>query len=80
MPNLISELTKNCESDDCAITSGYTTITCMGWTPTYDKRGNLLNRNPNTTTASYRCTTCKAEWIVKSGGWQGGPDKIDRVK
>lgn len=51
-----------CPREDCRIQNlgGYTT--CLGWTPTYDKYGKLLNSDPNTTTWSYKCITCGKQW------------------
>ncbi len=47
---------------ECQFQEGPSYRTAMGWTPTYDKEGRLLNSDPNITTTDVRCTTCGKEW------------------
>lgn len=63
----ISELTKDCEREDCSITGGNSGIsTCMAWTPTYDKHGNRTDQgDPNIFTTSYSCHACGKQWSVR---------------
>ena len=42
------------------------TRTCMGWTPTYDENGTLLNSDPNIFKNAYRCLECKNVYAVES--------------
>lgn len=69
MNNIISELTKNCLSEDCQITGGLGISTLLAWSAVYDKHGNPINKNPNTITTSYRCEICRKHWQIheKSG-------------
>jgi hypothetical protein len=53
----------DCDREDCRIERGISTTTLMGWTPTYDKYGNQLNRDPNKTTTQMRCTACGKSWM-----------------
>ena len=75
--SLIPELTKDCPREDCSITGGNSGVsTCMGWTPTYDKRGNRTDRgDPNSFTTSYLCSVCGAQWSATT---QYGETKITR--
>ena len=52
-----------CEREDCRIVSLGSYTTCLGWTPIYDKHGNLLNSDPNKITTEYKCTVCGNNWI-----------------
>ncbi len=61
--NIIREATKTCERTDCSLTESGGVSTCMGFTPTYDKDGKRTDRgDPNITSWSIRCSTCKREW------------------
>lgn len=65
--NLVSQLTENCDRDDCSISLGGMASTCMAWSPTYDKRGNRMDHgDPNITTQSALCQTCRQRWVAKS--------------
>lgn len=77
--NKIQQITKDCQREDCSITGGNSGFsTCMGYTPTYDKHGKRTDRgDPNTFTTSYRCSTCKREWLVST---QYGESKITEHK
>lgn len=62
---LIAQLTGDCPREDCAVQEGGSTSTCLGWTPTYDKRGERTDRgNPNSMRTSFRCSTCGKEWAA----------------
>jgi hypothetical protein len=40
-------------------------VTCMGWTPTYDKNGARTDAgDPNITTHGFKCGTCGKTWSV----------------
>lgn len=73
--NLIPELTKNCQREDCSIVGGSCGVsTLVAWTPTYDKHGNRTDRgDPNTFTTTYKCVTCGASWSATT---QYGETKI----
>lgn len=47
---------------DCRFTVGPETATCIGWTPEYDRHGNLLNSDPNYRHAEIECRTCNRRW------------------
>lgn len=65
--NTISEVTKDCTREDCSITGGFGTSTCMAWTPTYDKNGNQTDRgDPNIHSSSLKCLTCGASWWLRT--------------
>ena len=64
MANIFQKLTVDCEREDCAISFNGASSTCMGWTDTYDKRGNKLAGNPNVITSHYSCGRCGARWAV----------------
>jgi hypothetical protein len=65
---IISQLTAGCERTDCAIADQGQTSTLIAVTPVYDRNGNPIYRDPNTTTAHYRCMTCGKTWAVRSQG------------
>ena len=61
--NIIQQLTKDCERDDCSIVEGVSMTTCMGWTPSYDKHGNRTDAgDPNSTSTEWRCSACGRNW------------------
>jgi hypothetical protein len=71
-------MTKDCPREDCSIQSGISTMTCMGWTPTYDKSGNRTDRgDPNIEATAYRCAKCGDEWTVRT---QYGVSVVSRRK
>lgn len=51
---------------DCRFASMGGTTTCLAWTPTVDRDGNVFGSNPNTTTWHWRCETCGKQWVEKS--------------
>lgn len=65
---MISELTKDCPREDCRISAnGPSVSTCMGWTPTFDKRGNRTDHgDPNISRSAYVCATCGSHWSVSN--------------
>jgi hypothetical protein len=67
--NTIQKLTKDCPQNNCSIMVGLSTMTCMGWTPTYDKNGNCTSTDPNFSTTDYRCNMCGKRWTVRFGGY-----------
>lgn len=61
----IANLTKDCSREDCRVSCSGQSTTLMGWTQSYDKKGKPIGRDPNTTTAHYRCSTCGVAWKVQ---------------
>lgn len=56
----------NCDQE-CRFSSDGGSTTCMGWTDTYDKNGNLVTGgNPNYTTEVIKCHTCGRSWTTES--------------
>lgn len=55
----------DCKREDCIIEDLGSRTTLLGWTPTYNKQGQLLNSDPNITTTYYRCIICKSNWQTK---------------
>jgi len=72
----IATLTKDCPREDCRLQYRGSSTTLLGWLPTYDKKGNQIGRDPNTTTSSYNCLTCGVSWRVKSR--EDNEDVIER--
>ena len=64
----IPKLTKKCSRNDCRVRMGRQATTLIGWFQEYDKFGNALGRDPNTTTSEYSCATCGKKWSIRSGG------------
>jgi hypothetical protein len=65
--NIIEQCTKDCTRDDCSITTDGGMVTCMGWTPTYDKHGNRTDDgDPNIHTQTVRCSTCRWQWTIRT--------------
>ena len=62
----ISQMTKDCDRDTCAIQEDHpATMTCMYWTPAYDKLGRRTDPgDPNITTHYFACRTCGAQWMT----------------
>lgn len=59
----------DCNREDCKIhkDSGMTTL--MYYPPVYDKYGNNINPDMNSTTYHARCSSCNKDWIeVYRGG------------
>lgn len=42
--------------------------TAMFYTPIYDKHGNNVNHDQNTTMSTITCTTCDKTWLVTIKG------------
>ncbi len=51
-----------CSRDDCRIQHGASTTTAAYYPPVYDKHGNNLNPDMNTTTTNKRCLSCGKSW------------------
>ena len=62
--NTIARLTEDCERDDCKVVCHGSSMTCIGWTQSYDKRGNPIDRDPNTTETRYECVRCGKVWNI----------------
>jgi len=64
-----------CAREDCRFSYSGSMMTLMGWTPTYDKRGNQIGGlDPNTTTRTRTCHSCGNSWSVSSKA--GHPDDV----
>jgi len=64
------EPAKDCSAEDCRIIdNGYGTTTCMYYPPVYDKHGNNLNPDMNSTSYPKKCITCGKEWVEV---WRNG--------
>jgi len=55
----------DCEREDCRVIVLGRMTTLLGWSPTYDKHGNLIDKDPNTVTTHYQCTVCGKDWVEK---------------
>lgn len=55
----------NCEKDCRFRISGGVT-TCMYFEPVYDKHGNNVNPDGNTTTGTIQCDVCNRWWQYKT--------------
>ena len=62
--SIIEQVTRDCPREDCRIEHHGGTMTCMAWSPTYDKRGNQTGHDPNMHTQDVRCKTCGVRWSV----------------
>lgn len=54
-----------CEKD-CRFYYGVSMTTAMYYTPVFDKHGNNLNPDGNTTTSEVSCSVCGRKWVSKS--------------
>lgn len=61
----ISSLTSGCKRDDCRIEFLGSSQTLLGWSVEYDKYGNMVTHDPNTTTSEYKCRICGKWWKVE---------------
>ena len=66
----------NCEKD-CRFHYGVSMTTAMYFTPVYDKHGNNLNPDMNTTTSNVTCGVCGKEWVSR---FQGGKSTFEEIK
>ncbi len=71
----VATLTQDCTRTDCRITLEGVRRPLIGRRPTFDKAGQEIPGD-TPSTASYRCSTCKATWTVRQRG--DGPDEITR--
>ncbi len=54
---------KDCEREDCRYyASGGQISTCMYFQPVYDKHGNNINPDRNSTSGEMFCSVCKRKW------------------
>lgn len=65
----IKMLTAECPREDCAIAILGSSTTLRGWSQTYNKAGEAIGHNPNTTTTMAGCRSCNKRWevVTKSG-------------
>ena len=54
----------NCDKE-CVFTKSESVSTLVSYTPMYDKHGNNINPDRNTTYYNVRCLTCKKLWSVE---------------
>ena len=54
-----------CEKD-CRFVYGPTMTTCMYYPPVYDKHGNNINPDMNSTSGAVDCNVCKKHWTYIS--------------
>ncbi len=52
----------NCEREDCRFCVGVEMSTCVYYSPIYDKNGNNLNPDGNSTSGEISCSTCNKKW------------------
>ena len=71
----IADLTKDCPREDCRVVYHGSSTTLMGWSQIYDKKGNPVGNDPNTTTSSFTCSACGKRWRIESQ-----PGKADTVE
>lgn len=57
-----------CLREDCRLSYTPGPSTDMLFTQEYDKHGNALNENPNTTTNIVRCSACNGKWLESCQG------------
>ena len=50
------------QQNKCRFISRGSSRTLMGWTPTYDREGNMIGKDPNRTTSYWQCGTCDKGW------------------
>lgn len=63
MTNVIPKLTKGCDKE-CRILQTSQVSTLAAWTPIYNKKGELVNEDPNSIYSFYSCNVCGAKWNV----------------
>lgn len=64
--NIFKKLAGDCNKNCRFQQIGPATTTAMYFAPVYDKEGNNLNPDRNTTTVSYQCIECGKIWKVSS--------------
>lgn len=52
----------SCQSNDCRFSYGMGVTTCVYYPPVFDKHGNNVNPDGNTTTGVVDCYTCGKRW------------------
>ena len=62
---LMSNPNPNCDKE-CRFQYGVAMTTAMYFAPVYDKHGNNLNPDGNTTTGSVTCNVCGKRWTSVS--------------
>lgn len=50
-------------TNECRFTLGVSITTAMYYPPVYDKHGNNLNPDMNTTTCDVSCSVCGRSWV-----------------
>jgi len=55
-----------CPRQDCRFSYGGGSSTLAYYIPIYDKNGNNINPDKNTTTFNVNCLTCGKMWVGKS--------------
>jgi hypothetical protein len=72
--NEFADMTSKCARVDCSIQLRSSSMTCIGWTPTFDRNGRKTSDDPNITTSVYHCTSCGRTWKVST---QFGKSQIE---
>lgn len=54
--------------DACRFRTSDLRATCLGWTQIYNRKGEPLTEDPNTTTGRLHCDGCGAVWSLKQQG------------
>ena len=55
-----------CQNENCRFHFGLSMTTAAYYPPVYDKHGNNINPDMNTTSGSVDCSTCKKHWTYIS--------------
>ncbi len=51
---------------ECRFKESASFTTAMGWERVYDKHGNLITQDPNSTTGTIHCVACNKHWSYTS--------------
>ncbi len=52
--------------DECVFQHGTTGRTLLGYTPTFNRKGEVTNKDPNITSSSFSCQVCGKLWRTKT--------------
>lgn len=66
--NTIPDNWADCPREDCRLSYTQGSSTLIGFTQEYDKRGNPLHEDPNTTTNIVKCSACGGQWLESCQG------------
>lgn len=51
---------------ECVFSHWSSSSTCLGWTPKFNRDGEMINDNPNITTTRMSCNICGKYWDAKT--------------